>query len=109
MTTLPIPDIQVGGHHYYSVHQLALALGVPAYQIINRVRDPESGLTGRKVGRVYLIDAVDFNEWIKTGKFEFRPRAKRINPQNYETEKARLRELDRRSLVRTSSREKVTA
>ena len=64
------PEIELGGYKYYSVDQVARILGVQKYHIVNIVRDPESGLNGRKIGPVYVIDANQFNEWVKTGKFD---------------------------------------
>jgi excisionase family DNA binding protein len=60
--------IVVGEFSYLTADDVAKALGIARYHIVNAVR--KSGLHGRKVGTQYLIDAKDFNDWIRSGNFE---------------------------------------
>ena len=68
------PEVTIGDHQYFTADQIAKLIGVARYHIINLVR--KYGLSGRRIGTVYLIDSNDFNEWVKAGKFEKQPYTK---------------------------------
>lgn len=73
--TSGIVGVFLGGREYYTLRQLAEAFGVPEHHFKRRVRNQEFG--GRKIGTAYVVDAEEFNNWVKSGRFEFKPRRKR--------------------------------
>ncbi len=79
---LPEAAIVIGNFRYYTVSQICAAIGCPDHVLIDRVRDPNENIHGRKLGEAYLIDEAEFNEWVKTGNFSFtkRTRAKPLEP-----------------------------
>jgi hypothetical protein len=90
---LPAPGVKIGEYEYFTAHQIAAAVGVPAYHIIARAR--EGAFPGRKIGKVYLIPAHDFYRWVRDGRFEFNPRASRARSLAEERELASEREEER--------------
>jgi hypothetical protein len=74
---------------------LGLALGVPAYQVIDAVRDPASGLCGRKVGKVWIVAAEEFRRWVASGRFDYTPRARRVRTPDDDQAEAAAREAER--------------
>jgi hypothetical protein len=93
--SIPAPTIVVGNHAYYTAHQLALVLGVPAYQVVDAVRDPASGLCGRKVGKQWIVAAEEFRRWVASGKFDYEPRARRVRTPDDDRAEAAAREAER--------------
>jgi excisionase family DNA binding protein len=65
------PEVVIGDSKYFTAEQISLAIGVPRYHIINLVR--QGKLHGQRVGKVYLISADEFSEWVQSGNFEKQP------------------------------------
>lgn len=68
-------SIRIGAHEYYSIADLAEVFNVPAAHFKRKVREGAFG--GQKIGKVYVVSADEFNEWIRSGSFEYKPRPRR--------------------------------
>jgi hypothetical protein len=64
-----VATIIIGDRKFINAKELASALGIPRHHIITAVRDPETPLSGQRIGLAWLIDAESFYEWIRKGKF----------------------------------------
>lgn len=71
---LPRPGVKIGDHTYYNVVELAEMIGVPLWHMFRAIR--ERDLKGRKLGKVYLVDAEDFNTWVREGNFTYTKRTR---------------------------------
>lgn len=71
-----IPEVVIGDHSYFTADSISDAFGLARYHIVNAVRAGQ--LHGRKLGTQYVLDANEFNEWIRSGAFEKQTYTKRV-------------------------------
>lgn len=71
--------VRIGSTDYYTAAQLAEVFGIPEWYFIDRCRRGQFG--GAKLGKVYIISAEQFKEFVEGDNFHYTPRVRGKAPR----------------------------